>query len=100
MYCQQCGKPTPVGARFCPSCGCRASNSDQTELSSPTRSSHLKSVLKPFLVYPPNLALFMGFIGWLLDKPREEVIAVASSAFVFGLLVATIAAVFNYFRRR
>lgn len=80
--CKNCGKSISTLARTCPDCG-----HPQAWLAQPGGTTY-GDVVKFLLVYPFSAALCIGFVGFLADRPRDQIIDVAaglaSLVFVFG----------------
>ncbi|WP_375738288.1 hypothetical protein [Pseudomonas boanensis] len=102
MYCEHCEAQTPADALICPSCKFPASRQPRsgTELPERTKGSpDWQGMLRPLGVYPLNIALFVGFIGWLQNNSHTEVIQAAVGGFLVGLMVATTAVIVDLLRR-
>ena len=49
MFCEQCGKKLPDGARFCPSCGTPAPQDENIEIQNGGTEEHVENVEEPIV---------------------------------------------------
>jgi DNA-directed RNA polymerase subunit RPC12/RpoP len=101
QFCSSCGKPTPIDAYFCPSCGSRLHVSTRPDSSQEIRIEQPARTTGVFILGLLSILILapLGIVGWILSGKGTQQIksgrAKHNAMFTAGKVMSIIGTAFT-----